>query len=168
VAPWIRRIAVPSNPDNPASEMQVKAAKAVAPALGLAVYPVTVRQLAELNRAFSSLAGPVDALLVADDPLLDTHRTRIMMIAAKKRLASICGYPIPGDTDCLIQYGPDLSDLYQRAARFVDLILKGAKPADLPIEQPTKFDLVVSPKTAKALGIAIPQSILLRADQVIR
>jgi putative ABC transport system substrate-binding protein len=168
VAPRAHRIAVLANPDNPASGMQVKAAETAAPALGLAVHPVTVRQVSELDRAFSSLAGRFDALLVTDDPLLDAQRTRIMMLAGKKKLASICGYPVPGDTDCLIEYGPDLSSLYQRAARFVDLILKGAKPADLPIEQPTTFRLTVNLNAAKALGQPIPQSVLGRADQIIR
>lgn len=168
VAPRTRRVAVLWNPDNPASEMQLKATEAAAAALGLVVHSVPVRQAREIDRAFSSHVGPVESLLVTDDPLLDVNRTRIMMLAAKKGLASMCGYPIAGDTDCLISYGSDVTTLYPRAARFVDLILKGAKPADLPIEQPTTFRFIINLKAAKAFGHTIPPSVLVRADEVIQ
>ena len=168
VAPRTRRVAVLWNPDNPASELQLKVAKAVAPDLGLELYPVSVRQVQEIDLAFPPLVGRVDSVLITDDVLLDTHRTRITMAAIQSRLVSICGYPLPGGTGCLISYGPDLVALFPRAARIVDLILKGAKPTDLPIEQPTTFRLSVDLKAAKALGRTIPQSLLDRADEVIK
>ena len=168
VAPRTRRVAVLLNPDNPACELQLRAARAAAPALGLKLYPVPVRQAQDIDHAFSPLDGRVDAVLVTDDVLLDSNRPRIGKAAARSRLVSICGYPVPGDTVCLMWYGPDLVALFRRAARLVDLILKGAKPADLPVEQPTTFRLSINLKTARALGLTIPQSILLRADEVLR
>ena len=168
VAPRTRRVAVLWNPDNPASELQLRAAKAAAPALGLELYPVPVRQVHEIDHAFSPLSGRIDSVLVTDDVLLDTYRTRIGKAAARSRLVSICSYPIPGDVGCLMSYGTDLVALFRRAARLVDLILKGAKPADLPVEQPTTFQLIISLKAAKAIGRTIPQSVLVRADEVIK
>jgi putative ABC transport system substrate-binding protein len=167
VAPRTRRVAVLINPDNPACELQLKAAREAAPALGLELFPVAVRQVQDIDHAFSALGRRVDAVLVTDDVLLDSNRPRIGKAAAGSRLVSICGYPVPGDT-CLMWYGPDLVALFPRAAGLVDRILKGAKPADLPVEQPTTFRLSINLKTAKALGLTVPQSILLRADEVIR
>jgi putative ABC transport system substrate-binding protein len=168
VAPRTRRVAVLLNPDNPACEFQLSAAKAAAPALGLELYPIRVRQVKDLDHAFSPLVGRIDSVLVTDDVLLDGNHPRIGTAAARSRLVSICGYPLPGDTGCLMWYGPDVVALYPRAARLVDLILKGAKPADLPVEQPTTFRLIINLKAAKAIRRTIPQSVLVRADEVIR
>ena len=168
VAPRTRHVAVLLNPDNPACEHQLRAAKAAAPALGLELYPVPVRQVPEIDHAFSPLVGRVDAVLVTYDVLLDSNRPRIGTAAVRSRLVSICGYPVPGDTACLMWYGPDLVALFPRAARLVDLILKGANPADLPVEQPATFRLSINLKTAKALALTIPQSILVRADEAIQ
>ena len=106
-------------------------------------------------------------LVIADTPLFTTHRARLVELAARSRLPAI--YPIEGYVEAggLMSYGADHPDLFRRAATYVDKILKGAKPADLPVEQPTKFELVINLKTAKALGLTIPPSLLLRADQVI-
>lgn len=168
VAPRTHRVAVLLNSDNPASEIQLSAAKAAAPGLGLELYPIPVRQVQDIDHAFSPLAGRVDSVLVTDDALFDANQTRIGTLAARSRLVSICGYRISGDTGCLMWYGPDLVALFPRAARLVDLILKGAKPADLPVEQPTTFRLTIDLKAAKALGHTIPQSVLVRADEVIK
>jgi putative ABC transport system substrate-binding protein len=108
------------------------------------------------------------ALLVLSDPLTVLHRTRLADLAAKRRLPTMYPWREFVDAGGLMAYGPSLPDLYRRAATYVDKILKGAKPADLPVEQPTRFELVINLKTAKALGLTIPQSILIRADQVIQ
>ena len=109
----------------------------------------------------------VRALLVLGDPMFFVNRTRIGELAAKKRLATMAGQREYAEAGGLMAYGADLSDVFRRAATFVGKILKGAKPADLPVEQPTKFELVINLKTAKALGLTISPSVLLRADQVI-
>jgi len=107
-------------------------------------------------------------LLQADDALFTTHRRRLVELVARSRLPAIYGFREHVDAGGLMSYGADYPDLYRRAATYIDKILKGAKPADLPVEQPTKFELVINLKTAKALGLTIPRSLLLRADEVIR
>jgi putative ABC transport system substrate-binding protein len=167
-APRTRHVAVLLNPGNPACELQLRAAEAAAPALGLELHPVAARQAQDIDHLLSPLVGRVDAVLVTDDVLLDTNRPRMGRAVARGRLVSICGYPVPGDTSCLMWYGPDLVALFPRAAGLVDRILRGAKPADLPVEQPTKFHLTINLKAAKTLGLTIPRSILVGADEVIR
>jgi len=126
-----------------------------------------MRQPEEIDDPFSRDLGRVDAVLVTDDAFLDTHRPRIGMAAIRARLVSVCGYPVPGDRQCLRWYGPDLLAVLRRSAHLVDRILKGANPADLPVEQPTTFRLAINLKTAKAIGLTFPESILLRADEVV-
>jgi putative tryptophan/tyrosine transport system substrate-binding protein len=122
----------------------------------------------ELDRAFSAIAAErADALVVFPGPLLFTQRRRIVDFATKHRLPSMFGARENVEAGGLISYGPSVADLVRRSAAFVDKILKGAKPADLPVEQPTKFELVINLKTAKALGITIPPAVLARADEVI-
>ena len=108
-----------------------------------------------------------DALTVIATPLFDTERRRLVELAAARRLPAVYTFRWSVEAGGLMSYGPDFADLYRRAATYVDKILKGAKPGDLPVEQPTKFELVINLKTAKALGLTIPPSLLLRADQVI-
>ena len=110
----------------------------------------------------------VGALLVVADPAFIFHRTRLADLAAKSHLPAAYGLRDTVEAGGLMSYGPSTPDLYRRAATFVDKILKGAKPADLPVEQPTKYELIINMKTAKALGLTIPQSLLLRADEVIQ
>jgi len=127
-----------------------------------------VRELQELDSLFDAMSQESGGgLVVAGRPLFFPHRCRIHELAAKYRLPAIYRWRLFVDAGGLMSYGPSLSDLWRRAATYVDKILNGATPGDLPIEQPTKFELVINPQTAKALGIKIPQVILLRADRVI-
>ena len=139
-------------------------------ALGLHLHVVEVRRADELDTAFAAMTqAGADALLVLADPLLiDSLRGRIADLAATHRLPAMYGWRMYVEAGGLMSYGPSLSDMQRRAATYVDKILKGAKPADLPVEQPTKFELVINLKTAKALGLTIPPSILFQADEVIR
>jgi putative ABC transport system substrate-binding protein len=119
--------------------------------------------------AFAAMAKErVEALLVVADSMLGFHRTRLAYLAARSRLPAAYGLREHVDAGGLLFYGPSITDLFRRSATYVDKILKGAKAADLPVEQPTKFELVINLKTAKALGLTIPQSLLVRADEVIQ
>ena len=136
-------------------------------ALGLQLQIVAVRDAADLDRAYGEARG-AGGLVQLDDVLFTTHRKRVVELAVRNQLPAMYGFREFVDVGGLMAYGPDWPDLYRRAASLVDKLLRGAKPADLPIEQPTKFELVVNMKTAKALGLSIPQSVLLRADEVIQ
>ncbi len=167
LVPGLIRVAVFLNPDNPLHE--VKDAEAAAKLVGLQLVTVRARTPEEFSAAFGAIvkaqAGAVD---IWGDPVFSRHRVALLDLAMKSRLPTMFrGRPdvVAGG---LVAYGPDFVDLYRRAARYVDKILKGAKPADLPVEQPTKLELVINLKTAKALGLTIPPSLLLRADEVIR
>ena len=116
---------------------------------------------------FEALKGRADALYVCGDPLVDTNRIRIIILATGMRLPTMSDFPEYVQAGGLMSYGPNFPDSFRRAAGYVDKILRGAKPGDLPVEQPTKFDLVINVTTAKALGLTIPESFLLRADEVI-
>jgi putative tryptophan/tyrosine transport system substrate-binding protein len=143
-------------------------AKFVAPTVGLTVRSVEVRDTGDLALAFESIIHEhPDALLLLVDPFTLSQRARIVEFAAKERLPAIYEARDFVDAGGLMSYGPLSIDLFRRTATYVDKILRRAKPGDLPIEQPTKFELVVNLKTAKALGITVPQSLLLRADEVI-
>ena len=136
--------------------------------LGLTLITMDVRDPDGFDPAFSAmLRDHVDALFAFESPMNVQYRKRITDFASRRRLPTVFGHPDFVVAGGLMSYGPDFGDLYRRAASFVDKILKGARPGDLPVEQPTKFQLVLNIKTAKALGLAIPQSLLLRADQVI-
>jgi putative ABC transport system substrate-binding protein len=121
----------------------------------------------DIASAFDALKGRADALYVCADPLVNANRVRINTLALGVRLPTMHGYREYVEAGGLISYGPNIPNLFQRAAEFVDKILRGAKPADLPVEQPTKFDLIFNLTTAKALGLTIPESFLVRADEVI-
>jgi putative ABC transport system substrate-binding protein len=166
VVPKLRRVAVVLDSTNPASPMQLKGAEVAARTLGMRLEPVPVRGPNDFDSAFKAMRG-ASGLLLIDSVLFTTHHARLAGLAATSRLPAIYGYREFVDVGGLMSYGPDFPDLYRRAAVYVDKILKGAKPADLPVEQPTKFELVINLKTAKALGLTIPQSLLQRADQVI-
>jgi ABC-type uncharacterized transport system substrate-binding protein len=167
--PRLTRLAVLWNPATPYHPKVVEDLKAVAPSLSIELAFVGVRTTEQLGPAFSTVSqAHVQAVYVINDAFFFNHRTTLLKLASKARLPVIYEERNFPDTGALMSYGPNIEDLYRRSAGYVDKILKGAKPGDLPIEQPTKFELVVNLKTAKALGITIPQSILLRADEVIR
>ena len=168
VVPKISRVAVLGNPANPGNAPQVRAAEMAARALGLRVQPLEARRPSEIDGAFAAMTRErAGAFLVLLDPMLVGHRERIADLAAKGHLPAMYALRQHVEVGGLMAYGADIFDLFRRTAIFVDKILKGAKPADLPIEQPTKYELVINLKTAKALGLTIPPSLLLRADQVI-
>ncbi len=169
VVPGASRIAVLSNPTSAGVPPQMRATEAAARALGVQLQSLEVRGPDEFETAFQAATkGRAGALIALDDPLVFTHRVRIVKLTAKSRLPAMYGLTGFVEAGGLMSYGPNLADMYRRAATYVDKILKGAKPADLPVEQPTKFEFVVNLKTAKALGLTIPQSVLIRADEVIR
>jgi putative tryptophan/tyrosine transport system substrate-binding protein len=137
-------------------------------ALGLTLQDLRVREVNEIEGTLGAMSKEQGgSLIVPGDLLLMRHASQITQLATKYNLPGIYGTRVFMDAGGLMFYGPSLADLWRRAATYVDKILKGAKPADLPVEQPTKFELVINLKTAKALGLTIPQSLLLRADQVI-
>ena len=166
--PTVSHVAVLANPANPPTAGLLTETELAARPLGLRLRVGPVREPKEFDDAFAMMKNErVPALLVIADPLVNDHRGRIVAFAATNRLPAIYPYRTFVDAGGLMSYGVDLSDLSRRAATYVDRILKGAKPAELPIEQPTKFELVINLKTAKALGLTIPPSLLQRADQVI-
>jgi len=167
--PRLTRVAVLWNPDTPFHPKVIGDLKAAAPSLSIELSFVSVQTPEQWGPAFSSISrAHAQALYVIEDSFFFTHRMTLLKLASKARLPTIHGARHYADAGGLMSYGTNFGDLFRRSAGYVDKILKGAKPADLPIEQPTKFELVVNLKTAKALGITIPQSILLRADEVIR
>jgi putative tryptophan/tyrosine transport system substrate-binding protein len=169
IVPRATRVAVLWNPDAPYSPKVIEQLRAAASSLSIELTFLSVRTPEEIDLAFSALSRThAQALYLIEAPLFETHRAALLRLASKARLPITYWarhWPAEGG---LMSYGPSLSDLFRRSAGYVDKILKGAKPGDLPIEQPTKFELVVNLKTAKALGITIPESVLLRADEVIR
>ena len=166
--PEARRVAVLSNPANPAHALAIRDLKVAARALGVQLQLLEARGPNEFDGAFAAMAKErVETLLVVPDTAFILHRARLADLAAKHRLPSMHGLRENVDAGGLMSYGPSGVAALRRAALFVDRILKGAKPADLPVEQPTKFELVINLKTAKALGLTIPPLLLLRADQVI-
>ncbi len=169
VVPKVSRIAVLSSPTAAAAPSQMRETEVAARVLGVQLQPLEVRGPNDFERVFQeAIKGRAGALITVDEAFFFTHRTRIVKLAAKNRLPAIYGFREFVDVGGLMSYAANLADMYRRAATYVDKILKGAKPGDLPIEQPTKFELLVNLKTARALGLTIPQAILLRADQVIQ
>jgi putative ABC transport system substrate-binding protein len=151
---------------NPGNAEYLRQADVAARNLGISVEHVSARGPDDFERAFKAARG-ANAMIQLDDVLFTSHRKRVVELAVKHHLPAIYGFREFPEVGGLMSYGPDLPDLYRRAAGYIDRILKGANPGDLPIEQPTKFELVINAKTAKALGLTIPPSLLLRADQVI-
>jgi len=162
----LSRVSVLSHATNPGNAEYIRQAELAARALGVQLQLLAVRDAGDFERVFSEARG-ASGLIQLDDVIFTSHRRRVVELAARYRLPTIYGFKEFVHAGGLMSYGPDYPDLYRRAATYVDKILKGANPADLPIEQPTKFELVINFKTAKALGLAIPPSLLVRADQVI-
>jgi putative ABC transport system substrate-binding protein len=167
--PRASRIAILRDPDNRSSASSLRAAESAAKSLGVVVQGFSVRDPRELDAAFAAMKrNRADALIFAENTIFIADRRRIAELAIMHRLPMMAAAKEYAEAGALLSYGTDYLDLFRRAATYVDKILKGAKPADLPIEQPTKFELVINFKTAKALGLTIPQSLLLRADEVIQ
>jgi len=168
IVPKLSRVAVLWNPKGANSTLNWKELQLPARQLGIQLHSIELRSSNEFDKALEDVTtARAGALFITGDPAITSNLKRIAGLAAKSRLPSILHISEFADAGGLVTYGPDRADLYRRAATFVDKILKGAKPGDLPIEQPTKFELVVNLRTAKSLGITIPQSILVRADRVI-
>jgi putative tryptophan/tyrosine transport system substrate-binding protein len=168
IKPDLVRLAVLKNPDHPASSPFLSEAERVAKVLGLTVRTFDARSPGDLPAAFAAMVEwRADGVITLNDGMLYSQRERVVMLAQENRLASLHPETAFVEAGGLVSYGPSLPDLFLRAATYVDKILKGAKPADLPIEQPTKFELVVNLKTARALGLTISRDFLLRADEVI-
>jgi putative ABC transport system substrate-binding protein len=169
VVPRASQVAILWDERNPASRLAVQETEAAARTLGLALKSVSVRTPADLEAAFSILVTDrAAALSITTSPIFSPHLKRLAELALKHRLPTVAGNREWVEAGLLAAYGPDYPNLFRRAATFVDKILKGAKPGDLPIEQPVKFELVINLKTAKALGLTIPSSLLQRADHVIQ
>ena len=167
VIPSLRRLAIMANVGNPAVVLELRQVQAVARTLGLEVTTLEIRRAEDITPAFEALKSRADALYIVPDPLADTHRVRINTLALGTRLPTISGVREYVEAGGLISYGPNFPDPFRRAADYVDKVLRGAKPADLPVEQPTKFDLVINLTTAKALGLEVPPTLIARADEVI-
>jgi putative ABC transport system substrate-binding protein len=166
IVPRMRRVALLWDAGG-GGEIGVRAMKASAQKLGLGTQVLEVRRQEDFGPAFAAARNQADAVIQIASPFLATYRSRLVELAAARRLPMTCETKLFVTEGCLMAYGPDFSEMSHRAAAYVDKILKGAKPADLPVQQPTKFELAINLKTAKALGLTIPPSLLLRADQVI-
>jgi ABC-type uncharacterized transport system substrate-binding protein len=167
VVPRIRRVAIMANIGNPATARDMREVQATAGTLGLEVVPLEVRRAEDIALTFDTLKGQADALYVCTEPLVFTNRIRINTLALAAGLPTMHGFREFVEAGGLMSYGTHFPNLFRRAGDYVDKILRGAKPADIPVEQPTKFNLVVNLITAKALGLTFPLSLLARADEVI-
>ena len=167
VVPGLRRLAIMFNVDAPVSVLDMREVQAAADTLGLDVALSEIRQTKDIASAFDRLKGRADALYVCTEPLVFTNRVRINILAAAARLPTMHSHRDYIEAGGLISYGTNFPDLFRRAGNYVDKILRGSSPGDLPVEQPTKFDLVISLVTAKALGLDVPPTLLARADEVI-
>src|SRR5262249_28164556 len=167
VVPSLYRLAVIANVAYPAAAFEVSEGHAAARTLGLDAVALEIRRAVDIAPAFEALKGRAEALYVAADALVTANRIPINTLALGARLPTMSGYREYVEAGSLLSYGPNVQDLFDRAAEYVNKILRGAKPDNLPVEQPTKFELIVNLNTAKALGMTIPDAFLLRADEVI-
>jgi putative ABC transport system substrate-binding protein len=168
ILPGLARVAVLWNPNNASVALKVKETTAAARVLGLQLHSLEARQASDLEGQFQAAArARADALVTADDQFLSSQRTAIAELAVRNRLPVASEFREFAEAGGLCSYGPSLNDLARRTGGYVDRILKGARPGDLPVEQPTKFELVVNLRTARALGLTVPPAVLLRADSVV-
>jgi putative tryptophan/tyrosine transport system substrate-binding protein len=167
VVPGLRRLATMGNAGAPGAVLEMAEVEAAVRTLGLGVLTLEIRRADDIGPAFEALKGQVEALYVCGDPLTSTNRTRIITLAQIARLPTIYNFRDYVEAGGLMSYGPNFPGMYRRAADFVDKILRGTRPADIPVEQPTKFDLIINLKTANALGLTMPATLLARADEVI-
>jgi putative ABC transport system substrate-binding protein len=167
IVPSLTRLATLSNASNPVTASEMGQVHEAARRLGLEIIESEINRAEDIAPAVEALKGRADALYIQTDPLMNTHRVRISTAALGARLPTLSGIRAYVEAGGLMSYGPNFPDLFRRAAEYADKILRGAKPADLPVEQPTKFDLVFNLTTAKVLGLKIMDSFLIRADEVI-
>ena len=169
LVPKVQRVSVLMNPANPFTAVAWKEAQAAGPKLGLTLHPADVRTVEAFEGVFAAIVKtrPEALLVIADRPFLISNRKRIVAFAAQHRLPAMYPFREFVDEGGLVVYGPNFADLFRRTGRYIDRILKGTNPGDLPMEQPTRFELVINAKTAKTLGLTIPPSLMLRADRVI-
>ena len=167
LVPGLRRLAIFGDVGNPFTDLDVEQVRGAAGTLAIEVAKFEIRGSQDIARAFEALPGRVDALYVTPNPVMFVNQIRINTLAIGARLPTMYSVREYVETGGLISYGPNWPHMWRHAADFVDKVLRGAKPGDLPVEQPTKFDLVVNLTTAKALGLAVPPSLLARADEVI-
>jgi putative ABC transport system substrate-binding protein len=167
--PGVSQVGVLWNSANPTATRVFREMEEVSPQLGIRIHPMGVRDPDELQKAFEvAIKARVRGLFVIEEAVMASYRTRVLGLASKHRLPTGSQYKEFAEAGGLLTYGPDLPDLFRRAATYVDKILKGRQPADLPVEQPMKFELVFNLKTAKQIGLTIPPNMLVRADKVIR
>jgi len=167
VVPSLRRVAILGNVDNPFTVLELGEAQAAARRLNLEFDALEIRRAEDITHAFEATKGRTEALYVCPDALVDANKIRINTLALGARLPTMHGYREYVEAAGLMSYGANLPDLYRRSADYVDMILRGANPGDMPVEQPTKFDLIINLTTAKALSLTIPKSLLLRANELI-
>lgn len=167
ILPGLRRLGIMTNLNYRAAVLEANEVQEAAPKLGISVVTSDIRSADDIVPGVEALKGRVEALYVPSNPLANANRFRINTLALHARLPTMVGFREYVEAGGLLSYGPNTSDLFRRSADVVAKILRGAKPADIPVEQPTRFDLVINLKTAKALGLTIPESFLLRADEVI-
>jgi putative ABC transport system substrate-binding protein len=167
VLPRLRGLAIMGNVGFPQAVLEMGEVQAVARTLGIEVALLEIRRAEDIAPAFETLKAQADALYVVGDALIHTNRTRIITFSLSARLPTIAGLRDFVEAGALMSYGPNISNQFRRAAELVDKILHGTKPGDIPVEQPTKFDLVINLTTAKVLGLKIPEALLLRADELI-
>jgi putative ABC transport system substrate-binding protein len=167
VVPQLRRLAIIGNVDNPQIVLEMGRVQDAARTLGLEATRHEIRRAEDIAVVFEAIKSQADALYVAEDPLVVANATRIIMLALGARLPTIFGSRDHAQAGGLLSYGPNFPDLFRRTAEIVDKILRGTKPADIPVEQPTQFELIVNLTTAKTLGLTIPNTLLVTADEVI-
>ena len=167
VEPNLRRLAIMANADFSEAMLEMREVQAISKAQGLDVVTAEIRRAEDILAAFAALKGQAQALYVTADTLVNNNRARISTLALDARLPTVYGFRDMVEAGGLMSYGANYLDLFRRAGNYVDKILRGAKPSDIPVEQPTKFDLVINLKTAKALGLQIPDRLLALADEVI-
>jgi putative ABC transport system substrate-binding protein len=167
VAPGLRRLAILANVGNPGAMLDMREVQATVRMLGLEAVTLEIRRAEDIAPAFEGAKGRADALYVAADPLANSNRVPINTLALAARLPTMHGVRDYVEAGGLMSYGPNIANGYRRGGDYVDKILRGAKPGDIPVEQPTKFDFIINLTTAKALGLEIPPTLLARADEVI-
>ena len=167
IVPNLRRLAIMANADFPEAMLEMREVQAISKAQGLDVVTAEIRRAEDISAAFAALKGQAEALYVTADTLVNNNRARISTLALDARLPTVYGFRDMVEAGGLMSYGANYLDLFRRAGNYVDKILRGAKPSDIPVEQPTKFDLVINLKTAKALGLEVPDKLLALANEVI-